>query len=149
MSIVAARTLHDPLDHTSSSTHWPARLDLAFALREGRTTLVHRAHVGPLVVQKSLYPEGPVVCQCVIVHPPGGIAGGDSLDLHVHVGPDAHAQLVTPGAAKWYRSGGREARQGLAFDIANGASLEWLPHENIVFDGADARMHTRIVLAGS
>ena len=68
--------------------------------------MTHREHRGPLVVQKALHPEGPGVCQCVIVHPPAGIAGGDRLRLEVALGRDSFVHLTTPGAAKWYRSAG-------------------------------------------
>ena len=76
------------------------------------------------------------MCQCIVVHPPGGIAGGDRLALTVDVGPRAHAQLTTPGATKWYRSGGTPATQQIDFRVADGAVLEWLPQGTIVFDGA-------------
>lgn len=105
-----------------------------------------RRHVGPLRVQKALYPEGEAVCQAILLHPPSGIAGGDQLQIGVHVGPAAHAQLTTPGAGKWYRSGGAEASQALDFTVADHAILEWLPQETIVFDGAKSRMETTVQL---
>ena len=126
---------------------WHARLTLAFECAQGRTTLVRREHVGPLVVQRPLHPEGPEVCQCIVVHPPGGIAGGDAIELDVTVGAGAHAQLTTPGAAKWYRAAGRRASQDVALRVAEGATLEWLPQGTIVFDGAEAASALRVELA--
>ena len=122
----------------SEGAGWRARLALGFTHDNGRSRLTHREHEGPLVVQKPLYPEGNGVCQCIIVHPPGGIAGGDRLALTVDVAQRAHAQLTTPGATKWYRSGGRPAMQQMVFRVAEGAVLEWLPQGTIVFDGAQA-----------
>ncbi|MDG6404316.1 urease accessory protein UreD, partial [Pseudomonas quasicaspiana] len=94
-----------------------------------------------------LYAEGPEVCQHIIVHPPGGIAGGDRLDISASVGPDAWAQLTSPGAAKWYRAAG-PAYQQLDLTVAPGATLEWLPQETIVFSAAQAELTTRIDLQG-
>jgi urease accessory protein len=94
-----------------------------------------------------LYPEGDAVCQAIVLHPPSGIAGGDHLAISAEVGAGAHAQLTTPGAGKWYRSGGAEASQCIELSVAEGAMLEWLPQETIVFDGAQARMETRVSLA--
>jgi urease accessory protein len=94
------------------------------------------------VVQKPLYPDGPERCHAIVVHPPGGIAGGDELELSVK--SEGSALLTTPGAAKWYRSAGSWARQTLQFDVEG--SLEWLPRETIVFDGALAQLETIIQL---
>lgn len=135
----------DPLEPRHAP--WRARLALAFEHGQSRTTLARREHQGPLVVQKPLHPEGPEVCQCVVVHPPGGIAGGDAIELDVAVGAGAHAQLTTPGAAKWYRAAGRRAAQDVAIRVADGAVLEWLPQGTIVFDGADASSTLRVELA--
>ncbi len=126
---------------------WQARLALGFERRDAATVLVRREHFGPLRVQKALYPEGAAVCQAIVLHPPSGIAGGDQLEINATVGTHAHALLTTPGAGKWYRSGGPEAAQRLAFTVAEGGTLEWLPQESIVFDAARAAMHSTIELA--
>jgi len=127
---------------------WEARLALGFARRGDRSVLVLRAHTGPLVVQKALHPEGPGVCQAIVVHPPGGIAGGDRLALALDVGAGAHAQLTTPGATKWYGSSGAAARQTLDARVDAGATLEWLPQEAIVFDAARVETASAVALAG-
>ena len=124
---------------------WKARLSLGFSYVDAKTILSERSHDGPLVVQKPLYPEGREVCHAIVVHPPGGIAGGDELKLEVKTGTGASALLTTPGAAKWYRSAGPWAKQSLAFDVQG--ALEWLPQETIVFDGALAETECRVDLA--
>ena len=126
--------------------NWEAELRLGFTRVGTGTVLSERHHRGPLRVQKALYPEGDAVCQTILLHPPSGIAGGDQLQIAASIGPQAHAQITTPGAGKWYRSGGAEASQTIAFRVAAGGTLEWLPQETIVFDGARARMQTRVEL---
>jgi urease accessory protein len=122
---------------------WKARLELGFAPRDDATILAHRRFEGPLVVQKAFHPE-PGVCQAVVVHPPGGIAGGDELEIDVGVEPGAHALLTTPGAGKWYRSSGSMAAQRLR--LRSAGVLEWLPRETIVFDGARAMLDCEVEL---
>jgi urease accessory protein len=126
---------------------WKAHLALRFEQRGGRTILAERRLDGPLVVQKTLHPEGDAVCHAIVVHPPGGIAGGDELALTCVARPGAHVLLTTPGAGKWYRSGGAAATQRLRFE-AEGA-IEWLPRETIVFDGAIARLESHVELGES
>jgi urease accessory protein len=127
---------------------WKAELRLEFERREGRTLLAKRRHDGPLVVQKPLYPEGDAVCHVIVVHPPAGIAGGDELEIGARAAEGAHALLTTPGAARWYRTAGPWASQRLDLEIADGACLEWLPQETIVYDGALADIRTEVRLAG-
>jgi urease accessory protein len=126
---------------------WHAELELAYARCGDSTRPVLRRHQGPLRVQKHLYGEGPEVCQHIIVHPPGGIAGGDRLEISATVGEHAWAQLTSPGAAKWYRAAG-PAHQQLTLRVETGATLEWLPQETIVYCGAQAELHTEIQLLG-
>src|SRR5450432_23972 len=111
MRRVADPSIDLSLDSGAQSDGWRARLDLGYERVGERTVLASRVHHGPLVVQKSLYPEGDAVCQNVVIHPPGGIVGGDTLAIDVDAGPRTHVQLTTPGAAKCYRSGGAFARQ--------------------------------------
>lgn len=117
---------------------WHARLNLHYEHRAGRTVLQHR-HDGPLRILKSLYPEGDAICHNVIVHPPGGLVGGDRLDIEVQVGSGAHALIATPGATRFYRSDGPEATQHVQLRLAAGARLEWLPLEAIAFPDCRAR----------
>ena len=121
---------------------WRAQLALGFRRDAGRTVLAERRAAGPLMVQKPLYPEGPEVCHVIVVHPPGGIAGGDELSLRAYA--EGSSLLTTPGAAKWYRSSGPRARQTLAFDVHG--TLEWLPRETIVFDGAHGELEAEVRL---
>ncbi len=134
-------------DSTPIQQHvgWQARLALDFAYRGGRTVLAARRHQGPLVVQKPFYPEGSP-CHCYLLHPPGGIVGGDELTIDVDVGQKAHSLLTTPAAGKFYRSDGRQAKLKQRFKVADSAVLEWLPQETIFFSGCDARTSTRFDL---
>jgi len=146
--MAATALVEDPIPAHAAPAGWEARLELRFEREVSRTVLAARRHIGPLRVQKALYPEGPGVCQVVVVHPPGGIVGGDSLTIEVDAGPRAHAQLTTPGAAKWYRSVGSVARSDTVLRIGAGALVEWLPQETMLFDGARAAIRLRIELAG-
>ena len=132
----------------SAAEPWRARLQLGFERRGDRAALVERSHIGPLRLQKALYPEGEGICHGIVLHPPAGIAGGDELSIDVTVGAGAHALLTTPGAGKWYRSAGAEGRLQQRIEIAPGALCEWMPQESIVFDRALARLETRIEMTG-
>jgi urease accessory protein len=132
--------------HPLSGAQWEARLALEYERRAERTVLARRSHSGPLRVQRDLYPEGEGTCHTIVVHPPGGIAGGDSLTVEAKLGARSAALLTTPGAGKWYRTRSMPARQVLDFEVSPGASLEWLPQETILFDGAVAEMKTTVSL---
>lgn len=125
---------------------WKAELTLLYRHIGERTVLVERRHEGPLVVQKPLYPEGSGVCHSILVHAPGGIAGGDALTVNLALEPGARALITTPSATKWYKADGRLARQAGHFQVAAGAVLEWLPLEAIIFNEADAAIEAEVAL---
>lgn len=121
----------------TAASRWPARLAL-HGRRDGERGVMHAQHSGPLRVLKTLYPEGPGICHQVIVHPPGGIVGGDTLDITLALDASAHALITTPGATRFYRSAGDSAAQTLQARLADGARLEWLPLETIAHSGCIA-----------
>lgn len=130
-----------------SDRGWRAALRLGFSRRGARSVLSDRTRSGPLSVQRPFYPEGDV-CHVYVLHPPGGVVGGDSLDIEVRMAMQTHALLTTPGATKFYRSAGESARQTQRFKVQSGATLEWLPQENILFPGARAELRTEVELSG-
>ena len=125
---------------------WKARLTLQYR-REGGRTLAHDAHEGPLRVLQRLYPEGPAICHHVVLHPPGGVVGGDQLHLHATLAEGSHALITTPGATRFYRSEGALALQRVQLQLAAGARLEWLPMETLAYSGCEARSELRMELA--
>ena len=129
---------------------WQGSLTLAYRrdeLRGEPRTVLHDRHDGPLRVLASLYPETPAICHNVLVHPPGGLVGGDVLDIDIALDPGAHALVTTPGATRFYRSTGAPATQRLRASLADGARLEWLPLETIAYSGCLGENLMRFALA--
>lgn len=128
---------------------WQAELQLRFVQRAGRTVLTERKHIGPLLVQRPFYPEHSpqgTPCHIYLIHPPGGVVGGDQLTLNAQVDAGAHALITTPAATKFYRAApGRVARVTQTLRM-QAATLEWLPQEAIYFNHAAVRTTTRIHL---
>ncbi|WP_197038313.1 urease accessory protein UreD [Billgrantia saliphila] len=130
---------------------WAASLELGFVSRQGVTRLVRARHQGPLRVQRTFYPEGSNgACHAYLLHPPGGLVSGDSLNISAWVEADAHALLTTPAANKLYRadSHGVAWAQHTRLRVDDGGVLEWLPQETIAFDGSRGEQTTHIELAG-
>ncbi len=127
---------------------WTARLNLDVSLEAARS-VARFEHDGPLRILQSLYPEGDAVCHNVLVHPPGGLVGGDTLDMQVQVGAGAHSLVTTPGATRFYRSEAGLATQQVHAHVADGARLEWLPLEALAYSGCDALNLARFTLAPS
>jgi urease accessory protein len=125
---------------------WHAQLDIDYLQSSGRTVARH-LHTGPLRVLQSLYPEGDTICHNVLVHPPGGLVGGDTLDINVRANGAAHGLITTPGATRFYRSSGEAAIQRTRITLNDQARLEWLPLEAIAFNDCQAENHLTLSLA--
>ena len=63
---------------------WSAKLSLSFERALAKTNLRVSERVGPLSVQRPFYPEEDD-CHAYVLHPPGGVVGGDQLELNVQV----------------------------------------------------------------
>ena len=124
---------------------WRGSLAIDYRLRDGRT-IAHDRHDGPLRVLRALHPEGGV-CHSVLVHPPGGVVGGDELAIELTLGEGAHALVTTPGATRFYRSAGATATQALRVVAGAASRFEWLPLETIAYSGCVASNALRFELA--
>lgn len=125
---------------------WHARLDLDYRLEAGRT-VARFAHEGPLRILQSLYPEGDAICHNVLVHPPSGLVGGDTLTLRIAAAAGAHGLVTTPGASRFYRSDGAPAVQQTQITLEAGARMEWLPLEALCYSGCVAENRLTMTLA--
>lgn len=128
------------------SSDWLAQLHLGFSKIAGKTHLVERQRKGPLAVQRALYPEQDL-CHVYLLHPPGGVAGGDQLHINIDVRKKAAALITTPGATKFYRTSEAWSSQHQTLTVSDGC-LEWLPQENIFFPGAKTELSTTVQLKG-
>jgi len=126
-------------------TSWKASIHLELEKRFNRTVISQYQHEGPLLVQKPFYPEGPV-CHVYLLHPPGGIVGGDHLNIDISVINDAHCLITTPAAGKFYRSNGKKSSQQVNIGVDSHCAMEWFPQETILFDACLASTKTKIRL---
>ncbi len=124
---------------------WKAHLNLGFEKRSGKSVLTRRTQSGPLTVQRPFYPEGDV-CHLYLLHPPGGVVGGDELHINVEAKQQANILITTPGATKFYRNTGKLAKQIQTLTVLAESSLEWFPQENIFFNQTHSQLVTRIKL---
>ena len=97
------------------------------------------------MIQKPFYPEDKV-CHVYLLHPPGGVVGGDYINLDVQVNNNGHALMTTPGAGKFYRSAGSTAHIKQTLKVKAGSTLEWFPQETILFSGCEVNAATRVEL---
>jgi len=136
-------------EHKSSySPHWSATLNVEFSAKSVKTVPSSIKHFGPLRVQRPFYPENDGCCHLYLLHPPGGVAGGDVLEIDISSNDNANSLITTPGATKIYRSNTKSSiNQHLR--LGSNAVLEWMPQETILFNEAKTEINTRIDLLDS
>lgn len=139
--------LAEKLEIKNPISCWEAHLQLGLTHKDDKTILSKRCHVGPLTIQRPFYPELDGTCHLYILHPPGGIVGGDNLTIDVLCDEHTSTLFTTPGASKFYKSNGFTARQSQNLVVKEHACLEWLPQETILFDTARAHSSTRVQLS--
>jgi urease accessory protein len=104
------------------------------AAREGRTEI------------QSLYQEGCAkvrlphthsdALQAVLMNTAGGLTGGDHVRWTATAMPSANLVLTTPACERVYRSVGGDARVENRLVAHEGAHIDWLPQETILFEGS-------------
>ena len=132
--------------NNTSKLGWIAELNLNFSRSKEKTFLSKRNHIGPLTIQRPFYPEGDI-CHVYLLHPPGGIVGGDSLTVNTNSEEFSKALITMPGATKIYRTLQNkfsEVNQNII--IQKNSVLEWLPMETIIFPGACSNISTKFSL---
>ncbi|GDY27014.1 urease accessory protein UreD [Agarivorans sp. Toyoura001] len=131
---------------------WLAKLELGFAPIANKTRLTLNKSIGPLRVQRPFHPElgAPDCCHVYLLHPPGGLVAGDTLLMNVECLEGSKVVLTTPASGKLYRSNlaRQEQCQQQRFHLQDNSSLEWLPPETIIFNGAQGRLDSHFMLQG-
>ncbi|MCU4676940.1 urease accessory protein UreD [Catenovulum sp. 2E275] len=144
-----------PVNTPANGRSWIANLNLNFSRTQTGSRLSSVERNGPLSVQKAFYPEGPDCAHVYLLHPPAGIVSGDELHLSATLEANSHALLTTPGANRFYRArddknlGTTLQLQQTHYQIADHATLEHLPQETLIFQGADAVNKIKIELTPS
>ncbi|WP_221793718.1 urease accessory protein UreD [Oceanobacter mangrovi] len=135
----------------ASPSRWDASLTLGIEATARGSVLKSKSHQGPLYIQKPFYPEGRELAHLYLLHPPGGMVSGDTLAIAANLGSNAAALITTPGAGRVYKARADKSlqRQIIEFNVADNASLEWLPLESIIYPGAVTRLETRVNLHGN
>jgi urease accessory protein len=136
--------------HSKLLPNWSANLSLHLERIKGKTKLVRQNHIGPLRVQKQ-FSQKDGSCHVYILHPPGGLVGGDSLAVQISTGPDTQTLITSPSASKAYRCSLNALSQSVTQDIevAENAHLEWLPQETIFYEGARAFIDSKVNMHSS
>ena len=122
--------------------------EAALAVRaEGGVTRLAKLHQrDPLSLRLPQPARGDVLEACLITTS-GGVVGGDSLSIEVAAGAGSALRVYPQAAEKVYRSLGADSRVAVSLSAAEGAWLEWLPQETILFEGARLRRDTLIDVA--
>mgnify|MGYP000412740288 CR=1 FL=1 len=112
---------------------WKGFLSFTFVESGNRTVVKDKKHFGPLVLQRPYYQEinRPSV---LVIHPPGGVVGGDVLEVDILMKPGSRGLVSTPAATKFYRSNDRLAKQTQKISMSTDCELEWLPQETLFFN---------------
>lgn len=108
-------------------------LRVGVRVRDGRTVLDGLRQAGCL---KARFPRSDDWLNVVTLNTSGGIAGGDALDSAFVAGAGSRATIAGQAAERFYRAlpGSAASRVRTRIVVDQGAAVEWLPQETILFD---------------
>jgi urease accessory protein len=112
----------------------------------GKTRLVNLRQSGSM---KLVFPQTHRTdAEAILVNTAGGVTGGDRFDLSAEAGAGATLTLTTQAAERAYRAQTDEVgRISTTLSVAQGARLNWLPQEMILFDNSALRRSLSINMA--
>ena len=123
----------------AAASPWKAEASLRFHRRNGRT--VHQGGANAPLKWLRAFEQSSGHCELPLLHTAGGLVGGDELLVQAELAPGSSALLTSAAAQKVYGTvgrcrqapGGRWAQQQLRFQLDDGADLEWLPQELVLY----------------
>lgn len=122
-------------------SHGAARLGLS----GGRITALAQAGSAKVFLPRA----HTAVPEAVFLNTSGGLTGGDTLRFALDLGPHQHLTATTQTAERAYASISGAAQVEVTASLGEGAHLDWLPQETIVFQTAHLQRSTTVHLTGS
>ncbi|WP_122522545.1 urease accessory protein UreD [Pannonibacter phragmitetus] len=120
---------------------------VSFALRDGQTRLDGLYQSGSAKIRlPKVYDSVPLA---VLLNTSGGITGGDRLSYAGHLAAGTRAILTSQTAERAYRSSGGTGEVLNSLSAEDGAHLEWLPQELILFEASALSRKMDVRLEGS
>lgn len=113
----------------------------------GRSVLDDLRQSGSL---KLLFPRTDGPLQGVLVNTAGGVTGGDAFSTDIAVSAGTALTLTTQAAERAYRAQkGQTGTISTCLEIGDGARLNWLPQETILFEGCSVQRRLSVDLAAT
>lgn len=116
-------------------------LELGIDVSGGKSIATSQFHSRALKIIRPHYLDDTGQVYYIIVNPGGGYVGGDAYRIRVDVAAGASCLLADQSAAKVYRTPGDFVVQNIDFTVGEGAVLEYIPNQLILYRGADFRQH--------
>ena len=95
---------------------------------------------------KALFPQGRGL-EAILMNSAGGITGGDRLTASATAGEGTTLTITTQAAERAYRAAAGTGRVTTTLEVQDGALLQWLPQEMILFDGCALDRELKIEMA--
>ena len=84
--------------------------------------------------------------EAIFLNTSGGLTGGDRLRYELRLAAGLHVTATTQTAERAYASLGEIAVAEIELDVGDGASLDWLPQETLIYEHARLRRRTNVTL---
>jgi urease accessory protein len=118
-------------------------LSLRFKRHLRATTMAHCSYTLPMQALAPVQLEDGSAYM-LLLNPTGGVLGGDRLLTRIALERDTHVCLSTPSATRVYRTTGAPSMQETWIEMAEGATLEYVPDHVIPHAGSQFRQHLRL-----